>query len=249
MSVEWKKWVFLNTTERGVVMIGNATEEEIGLPKWLRGKESACQAVDPGSISGSGNDDPLWYACLGNLMDWRDWQAIVHGVAKNQTQLSDSHFLLEESEGLSVFCQQSQPVFREKFFSLTHVYKGWLRISWVSGTRIGTKRNEGWTSWDIGGSPVELRVWTVIPYLVRKDVTSLDTSFSSFPTSLPSLFGTWCEKHGVMNWFQLPSHGPVALRSPGEVISKSRYSDLVGLVGTQEIDCSIAPSIFCYNRS
>ena len=97
-------------------MIGNAIEEEIGLPKWLRGKESACQAVDPGSISGSGNDDPLWYACLGNLMDWRDWQATVHGVAKNQTQLSDSYFLLEESEGLSVFCQQSQPVFREKFF-------------------------------------------------------------------------------------------------------------------------------------
>ena len=105
-------------------MIGNAIEEEIGLPKWLRGKESACQAVDLGSISGSGNDDPLQYACLGNLMDRRDWQATVHGVAKNQTQLSDSHFLLEESEGLSVFFQQSQPVSREKFFSLTQVYKG-----------------------------------------------------------------------------------------------------------------------------
>ena len=32
MSVEWKKWIFLNTTEKGVVMIGNAIEEEIGLP-------------------------------------------------------------------------------------------------------------------------------------------------------------------------------------------------------------------------
>ena len=49
-------------------------------------------------------------------MDGEASRATVHGVAKNQTQLSDSYFLLEESEGLSVFCQQSQPVFREKFF-------------------------------------------------------------------------------------------------------------------------------------
>ena len=28
-------------------MIGSAIEEEIGLPKWLSGKKSACQAVDP----------------------------------------------------------------------------------------------------------------------------------------------------------------------------------------------------------
>ena len=30
-----------------------------------------------------------WYSCLENSMDRDAWQATVHGVAKNQTQLSD----------------------------------------------------------------------------------------------------------------------------------------------------------------
>ena len=43
------------------------------------GKESACSAVDPGSIPGSGqspgigNGNPLWYSCLGNSKDRGDW--------------------------------------------------------------------------------------------------------------------------------------------------------------------------------
>ena len=50
---------------------------------------------DAGSIPGSGrspgegNGTPLQYSCLGNPMDRGAWQAIVHGVAKSQTQLSD----------------------------------------------------------------------------------------------------------------------------------------------------------------
>ena len=52
-------------------------------------------AGDPGSISGSGrspgkgNAYPLQYSCLENSMDRGSWQVTVHGVAKNQTQLSD----------------------------------------------------------------------------------------------------------------------------------------------------------------
>ena len=38
---------------------------------------------------GEGNGDPLQYSCLGNLMDRGAWQAVVHGVAKSQTGLSD----------------------------------------------------------------------------------------------------------------------------------------------------------------
>lgn len=34
----------------------------------------------------------------------------------------------------------------------------------------------------------------------------------------------------MTNWFQSSSHGPVVLGSPGGVISKSRYPDLIGLV-------------------
>ena len=50
---------------------------------------------DPGSISRlgrsprEGNGYPLQYSCLENPMDRGAWWAIVHGVAKSWTQLSD----------------------------------------------------------------------------------------------------------------------------------------------------------------
>ena len=59
------------------------------------GKESACNAGDPGSIPGSGrspgeeNGNPLQYSCLGNPMDRGTWWATVHGVIKSWTQLRD----------------------------------------------------------------------------------------------------------------------------------------------------------------
>ena len=59
------------------------------------GKASTCDAGDTGSIPGSGrspgegNGNPLQYACLENSMDGGAWWAIVHGVAKSQTQVSD----------------------------------------------------------------------------------------------------------------------------------------------------------------
>ena len=39
-----------------------------------------------------GNGTPQWYSCLENPMDGGAWWAAVHGVAKNQTQLSDFTF-------------------------------------------------------------------------------------------------------------------------------------------------------------
>ena len=36
-----------------------------------------------------GNGNPLQYSCLENSMDRGAWQATVHGVAKNRTQLSN----------------------------------------------------------------------------------------------------------------------------------------------------------------
>ena len=62
------------------------------------GKESACNAESPGSIPGlgrspgEGNGNPLQYSCLKNSMDRGAWRATVHGLAKNQTQLSSFHF-------------------------------------------------------------------------------------------------------------------------------------------------------------
>ena len=52
------------------------------------GKESACNAGDPGSIPESGrspgeaNGHPLQSSCLVNPMDRGTWQATVHGVAR-----------------------------------------------------------------------------------------------------------------------------------------------------------------------
>ena len=52
------------------------------------GKDSVCNAGDPGSIPGlgrfpgEGNGNPFQYSCLENSIDRGDWQAIVHGVAR-----------------------------------------------------------------------------------------------------------------------------------------------------------------------
>ena len=59
------------------------------------GKESACNAGDPGSNPGSGqiswegNGNPLQYPGLETPRDRGAWRAAVHDVAKSQTQLSN----------------------------------------------------------------------------------------------------------------------------------------------------------------
>ena len=64
-----------------------------GFPDSSVGKESACNAGDPGSIpglgrsAGEGKGYPLQYSGLENSMKYT-----IHGVTKNWTQLSDFHF-------------------------------------------------------------------------------------------------------------------------------------------------------------
>ena len=59
-----------------------------GFPYSSVGKESACNARDPGSIPGSGRSpgegsgNPLQYCCLENPMDRGASQATVHEVAR-----------------------------------------------------------------------------------------------------------------------------------------------------------------------
>ena len=70
----------------------------LSFPGGSDGKASACNVGDPGSIPGlgrspgEGNGHPLQYSCLENPMDGGAWWATVHGVTKNQTQLSDFTF-------------------------------------------------------------------------------------------------------------------------------------------------------------
>ena len=58
-------------------------------------KASACNAGDMGSIPGLGrspgvgNGNLFQYSCLENFMGRRTWQAIVHGVVKSQTWLTN----------------------------------------------------------------------------------------------------------------------------------------------------------------
>ena len=43
-------------------------------------------------LAGEGNGTPLQYSCLENPMDGGAWWAVVHGVTKNRTWLSDFTF-------------------------------------------------------------------------------------------------------------------------------------------------------------
>ena len=55
------------------------------------GKESACNAGDPGLIPGlgrspgEGNGNPLQYSCLENPMEGGAWNTTVHGITKSLT--------------------------------------------------------------------------------------------------------------------------------------------------------------------
>ena len=62
-----------------------------GLPRWLSGKESACNEGDAGDTGlipvlgrsrGGGHGNPPQYFCLEDPMDRRALWATVHGVAK-----------------------------------------------------------------------------------------------------------------------------------------------------------------------
>ena len=59
------------------------------LPWWLHGKESACNAGDPGlggeDLPGEGNGNLLQYSCLEKPMDRGAWWATVHGVTESDT--------------------------------------------------------------------------------------------------------------------------------------------------------------------
>ena len=66
----------------------------------------ASHAGDLGSIPGlgrspgEGNGNPLQYSCLENPMDGGAWLAIVHGVAKSRTRLSDFTITITNNQNL-----------------------------------------------------------------------------------------------------------------------------------------------------
>ena len=68
----------------------------LGLPCWLSGKiihmptqETWVQISGSRRSPGEGNGNSLQYPCLENSMDRGTWMAIVNGVTKSWTRLSD----------------------------------------------------------------------------------------------------------------------------------------------------------------
>ena len=58
---------------------------------------------DLGRSPGEGNGNLLQYSCLGNPRDRGAWQAIIHGIAKNQTQLSRHTPLISDLSNPQIF--------------------------------------------------------------------------------------------------------------------------------------------------
>ena len=121
-----------------------------GLPCSLNGKESACNVGDQGSIpglgrsSGEGNGRPLQYACLENPMDRGAWRAIVCGVAKSQTRLSDQHM------DVHLLSQSGRCVINNTIINMScwHVLNSSdKRTSTKSHSDLRTKRLEILFSW------------------------------------------------------------------------------------------------------
>ena len=82
--------------------------KKVNLKAGSDSKESFCNAGDLGSIPelgrspGKGHGNPLQYSCLLNSKDRGTWQAKVHGVTKNRTQLSNFTSLHTLSDFISL---------------------------------------------------------------------------------------------------------------------------------------------------
>ena len=88
-------WKELDTTEQltHACTYTHTHTHTLGLPWWLSGKESDCNAIDTGSVSGlgrspgGGHGKPLQYSWLENPMERGAWWATIHRITESQTQL------------------------------------------------------------------------------------------------------------------------------------------------------------------
>ena len=85
----------------------------LGFPGGSGGKESACNAGDPGLIPGwkrspgEGHGNPLQYSCLEKPMDREAWQAIVHRVTKSWTTQPLNHHCFQQPGDSPLSCGAS----------------------------------------------------------------------------------------------------------------------------------------------
>ena len=90
------------------------------------GKESSCNAEDPGSIPGLGRSPGKGNGNALGILSWRSpmgreaWWATVHGVTKSWAQLSDSHIHFNLATSPSAMLYQTQALDRAQ--SLSSMY-------------------------------------------------------------------------------------------------------------------------------
>ena len=65
------------------------SSDAIGKESTFNAREDLGSILRLGRSPGVGHHNSLQYSCLENPMDRGAWKAIVHGVTKSQTQLSD----------------------------------------------------------------------------------------------------------------------------------------------------------------
>ena len=120
-----------------------------GLPQWLSGEESACNAADTGLIPGSGRSpgggycNPFQYSCQENAMDRGACWPIAHRVTKSQpwlevTEHIDRSVILYNDSAFNLVTIFShlflfhQPKIYWKIHALAVLSQKWLFLSHFS---------------------------------------------------------------------------------------------------------------------
>ena len=81
----WLTFSYIKRASLVIQMVKNLSAGDIDVVGFIPGSRRS---------PGEGNDYSLQYSCLENSMDRGAWQAIIHGVERSQTHLSDWHFSL-----------------------------------------------------------------------------------------------------------------------------------------------------------
>ena len=101
MERDIRRWAFHTACPTELQVLLSWFPQSLCFPDSSVGKESTCNAGDPGSVPGSrrstgeGIGYPLQYSGLENSMD-----CIVYGVARSQTELTDFHLHFSLSSDL-----------------------------------------------------------------------------------------------------------------------------------------------------
>ena len=105
---------------------------EPGFPRWLSGKDSACNSgatEDMGSIPGSGrtpgggHGNPLHCSCLQNPMDREAWWVLVHRVPKSQTWLKQLSIHAWRKNTWESIKSMHRSVFSLNFYFIFYFFK------------------------------------------------------------------------------------------------------------------------------